>query len=332
MNKLKFLAAFALILTAFNFTSCDNEPLDSAIDPNPEPAGCVQPASFQASNFIGTNVNLSWVAGADESSWEVQYGPTGFAIGSGTSVFSETTNVTIPSLVATNTYHFYVRSNCSENEVSSWIGPISVGTSTGGNSSGDYWPTAINNQWTYSLDGTTNPPLKIIGTGTFSGRTYYKFSPQSGSGANSGATGVTTWLNKNNGVYSLKTDDMTINAGGMTGTQTGFEYIILKDNIAVNATWTGTYSQTTSLTGLPGMVQTINYVGKILEKDATATVNGQNFTNVIKVSIKREISILGMVTIADEEYWFSKNVGVIKSAQSYEGETFESILVNYTVN
>ncbi|MEZ0006293.1 hypothetical protein ABH942_001663 [Flavobacterium sp. 28YEA47A] len=131
MNKLKFLAAFVLIFTVFNFTSCDNEPLDSAIDPNPQP-GCVPPTSFQASNFIGTNVNLSWATSTGATSWEVQYGPTGFAIGTGTSVFSETTNVTIPALVPTNTYHFYIRSNCSESEVSSWIGPISVGTSTGG--------------------------------------------------------------------------------------------------------------------------------------------------------------------------------------------------------
>lgn len=138
MNKLKFLAAFALIFTAFNFSSCDNEPLDSAIDPNPQPSGCVAPTSFQASNFIGTNVNLSWAASTGATSWEVQYGPTGFAIGSGTSVFSETTNVTIPGLVTTNTYHFYVRSNCSESEVSSWIGPISVGTSTGGTTGGSF--------------------------------------------------------------------------------------------------------------------------------------------------------------------------------------------------
>lgn len=131
MNKLKFLTAFVLIFTAFNFTSCDNEPLDSAIDPNPQPS-CVAPTSFQASNFIGgTNVNLSWVASSEATSWEVQYGPTGFAIGEGTSVFSDVTNVTITGLVSTNTYHFYVRSNCSESEVSSWIGPISVGTSTG---------------------------------------------------------------------------------------------------------------------------------------------------------------------------------------------------------
>lgn len=137
-NKLKFLVAFALIFTVFNFTSCDNEPLDSAIVPNPEP-GCVKPTSFQASNFIGTNVNLSWVAGSDETSWEVQYGPTGFAIGSGTSVFSETTNVTITGLVSTNTYQFYVRSNCSENEVSSWVGPIPVNSGIpGGGTNGTF--------------------------------------------------------------------------------------------------------------------------------------------------------------------------------------------------
>ncbi|MDQ7962255.1 DUF6252 family protein [Flavobacterium lindanitolerans] len=136
MNKLKFLTAFVLVFTAFNFISCDNEPLDSAIDPNPQPS-CVAPTSFQASNFIGgTNVNLSWVASSEATSWEVQYGPTGFAIGEGTSVFSDVTNVTITGLVSTNTYHFYVRSNCSESEVSSWIGPISVGTSTGGTPGG----------------------------------------------------------------------------------------------------------------------------------------------------------------------------------------------------
>ncbi len=135
MNKLKFLAAFVLIFTAFNFISCDNEPLDSSIDPNPQP-GCVAPTSFQASNFIGTNVNLSWATSTGATSWEVQYGPTGFAIGSGISVFSEATNVTISGLVATNTYHFYVRSNCSDSEVSSWIGPISVGSGLPGGTPG----------------------------------------------------------------------------------------------------------------------------------------------------------------------------------------------------
>lgn len=131
MTKFKYFSVFVLLLTAFTFTSCDdNELIDPNVVLNPTPS-CAKPASFQASDFInGTNVNLSWVAGGEEESWEIQYGISGFALGSGTSVFSENTNITIANLVSTNNYQFYVRSNCAENEVSSWTGPIVVNSGT----------------------------------------------------------------------------------------------------------------------------------------------------------------------------------------------------------
>ena len=99
----------------------------------------------------------------------------------------------------------------------------------GGSASGDYWPTAINNEWIMERGGVELDPIKIIGTGNFGGQTYYKFAPQSGSGSTSSGS-VTNWLNKSNGVYKLKTDDININVGGLTGTQTGYEFVILKDN------------------------------------------------------------------------------------------------------
>lgn len=429
MSKIKYLSAFLLLFTAFNFISCEDiEPIDSTIVLNPDP-GCVSPTSFRASDFVnGTNINLNWVAGGEEESWEIQYGISGFTLGNGTSIFSESTNLTIANLISTNSYQFYVRSNCSENEVSSWVGPIVVnsssnnncatpvtvsairsatnteitlnwnsagqetswevqygatgfglgsgtivvanarsiqvsglvpatsydfyvraicspteksnwtavstvlGTNPGGGTTGDYWPTAINNQWTFSQNGTTQDPMKMIGTDIFNGATYYKFAPQSGSGGGSTATDVDTWLNKNNGIYSLKTGDLDISAGGLTGVQTGFEYIILKDNLAVNQTWNGSYSQSTSYAGIPAIVQTTTYTGKILEKDVTAVVNGRNYTNVIKVSITQLTSFMGVNSTVVTEYWFSKNVGPIKTKTVMEGQTYESILVNYTLN
>lgn len=134
MNKIKYLSAFLLLFTAFNFISCEDiEPIDSTIVLNPD-QGCVSPTSFRASDFVnGTNINLNWVAGGEEESWEIQYGISGFTVGNGTSIFSESTNLTIANLISTNSYQFYVRSNCSENEVSAWVGPISVNSSTGGN-------------------------------------------------------------------------------------------------------------------------------------------------------------------------------------------------------
>lgn len=44
-------------------------------------------------------------------------------------------------------------------------GSGSSGGNSGGASSGDYWPTAINNEWTYNSNGTPST-MKIIATET----------------------------------------------------------------------------------------------------------------------------------------------------------------------
>jgi len=202
----------------------------------------------------------------------------------------------------------------------------------GGSASGDYWPTAINNQWTYSQNGTAQPPMKIIGTDTFNNKTYFKFAPLSGTGTGSTAS-ATTWLNKNNGVYTLKTGDLDIGVPGMSGTMTGFEYVILKDNIAVNETWNGSYSQTTTYTGLPAMAQTTNYIGKILEKDATVTVDGETYTNVIKVHMNQQTSLMGTsFAVINTEYWYAKDVGVVKTKTFTGTGSYESILTDYILH
>ena len=429
MSKIKYLSAFLLLFTAFNFISCEDiEPIDSTIVLNPD-QGCVGPTSFRASDFVnGTNINLNWVAGGEEESWEIQYGISGFTVGNGTSIFSESTNLTIANLITSNDYQFYIRANCSENEVSAWVGPIAVnsrpsascgiptnltatrvatdatkvnltwtatttswevqygvsgfaiGTGTiiasnnptleitglqasssygfyvrsvcspteksawtpvvtvagsnsggGGTSSGDYWPTALNNQWIYNQDGN-NFTMKIIGIDNFGGLTYHKFSQQTGSGGGASATS-TVWLNKNNGNYSFKIGDLNLNAGGMTGVQTGYEYIMLKDNIAVNQTWTGNYSQTTTYNGLPtSIVQNTAYTGKILEKDVTVTVNGETYPNVIKVHIKQETSIMGALSVTNTEYWFAKNGGLVNSITYSGSASVQSILLSYTLH
>ncbi|NJM80291.1 MAG: hypothetical protein HC854_13015 [Flavobacterium sp.] len=205
-----------------------------------------------------------------------------------------------------------------------------TGGGTGGTYSGDYWPTAINNTWSYERDATIST-LKIGSTETINGQLYYKFLPQSGSGSTTSGT-VTTSLNKNSGVYKLKTDDININAGGLTGTQTGYEFIVLKDNIATGETWNGTYSQTTTYTGIPAIIVNTNYTGTILEKNVNATVNGETYTNVIKVKIVQAATFPGApATTINTEYWFAKNVGIIKSVSTSNGTSYTSNLVDYTL-
>ncbi len=127
MNKIKLIAGIFLILTAFTFTSCENEPIDSAINLDDFDTSCDAPDSFQASDFINnTNINLSWAAGNDETSWEIQYGLQGFTIGTGTLVASATSNYTVTGLNPANTYSFYVRANCGGTSNSQWVGPVIV--------------------------------------------------------------------------------------------------------------------------------------------------------------------------------------------------------------
>ncbi len=139
MKTLKYLSAIVVLFAAFNSTSCgDVEPVDPTIGtpgPNPNPPGdCTAPIAFQASNFIDfTNVNLSWAAGSDETSWQVQYGTSGFTLGTGTIETSDETNYTIEDLDPGDSYHFYVRAICVDGGYSAWVGPVSVngGTTTG---------------------------------------------------------------------------------------------------------------------------------------------------------------------------------------------------------
>lgn len=58
MNKIKLIAGLFLILTSFTFTSCDNEPIDSAIDlddfENPTGGPMVFKADFSGETWTGT--------------------------------------------------------------------------------------------------------------------------------------------------------------------------------------------------------------------------------------------------------------------------------------
>ncbi|WP_211089504.1 hypothetical protein [Flavobacterium supellecticarium] len=206
------------------------------------------------------------------------------------------------------------------------------GGNNGGTPSGDYWPTAINNTWKYAVNSETQN-VKVIGTDIFNGATYYKFSALSGASGGTTGTAAATWLHKSGGVYTLKTGDMQINMMGMIGTQTGYEMVLLKDNLPVNATWSGTYTQTTTYTGIPtGMVTTTNYTGEILEKNATITVNGVTYTDVIKMNLQQQITMTGGFSITNTEYYFAKNIGPVRITMYAGSGISQSNLVNYTLH
>ena len=71
-------------------------------------------------NTTTTSVTLNWDASlSNPAGYQVEYGPTGFTQGSGTTVSSTTNSVNLTGLTASTVYDFYVRSNCGTTQ-STW--------------------------------------------------------------------------------------------------------------------------------------------------------------------------------------------------------------------
>lgn len=203
----------------------------------------------------------------------------------------------------------------------------------GGTSSGDYWPATVGNYWQFEQNGVTQNPMEMIGTNTFNGGTYYKFDAIFGAGFSTTGVVSESWLNKSGGNYIIKIGDINVDLGGITGTVTGYEMLVLKDNVAVGESWSFTVNQTITYTGIPSVTQVIDFEGTILEKDVTETVNGETYNNVIKSTLTQSVAISGVPsTTVTNEYWFAKDIGPIKHVSNESGISYESILVDYLIN
>jgi hypothetical protein len=125
MKNIKLFAGIFLILTVFTFTSCENEPIDAAL--NPDDFGvCEVPTNLIASDFNNNTITLNWIAADDETSWTVEYGLEGFEHGTGTIVNTSNTTIIVTGLNSNNSYTFYVKSNCSATSSSVWSAAITV--------------------------------------------------------------------------------------------------------------------------------------------------------------------------------------------------------------
>lgn len=89
---------------------------------------CPPPSSLALSGVTASSGTITWTAGPSAVTETVQWGPTGFAIGTGTNIPGATSPRTITGLAASTTYDAYVRSDCGGSNFSPWIGPITFTT------------------------------------------------------------------------------------------------------------------------------------------------------------------------------------------------------------
>ena len=115
------------------------------------PPSCSPVTSLEATANSFTEVEISWIAGGTETEWTYEFGPTGFAQGSGTLTVTGPNNpITLGGLTSGATYDIYVQANCSGSdgdstwETISWTMPIA----------GDTFATATDLPFTISPEGT----------------------------------------------------------------------------------------------------------------------------------------------------------------------------------
>ncbi|WP_417591853.1 FG-GAP-like repeat-containing protein [Owenweeksia hongkongensis] len=84
---------------------------------------CVAPTNLGTTNLTCNSVDLLWTDPGSASDWIIEYGPSGFSLGSGIVTTSSTTTKTISSLNGATSYEFYVKSDCSAGGYSVYTGP-----------------------------------------------------------------------------------------------------------------------------------------------------------------------------------------------------------------
>lgn len=188
--------------------------------------------------------------------------------------------------------------------------------------SGDYFPTTLNSNWSYGLEGGTpadslhfaviNYSLAAIGN-TYSTITI-DYIPPSGAPDSS-------YYRKPGGNYYQYLDYSSYVPFDQPVTG---EYIFLKDNVAQNTTW-----QSPNISGSVAGFPILAYIKMtLLAKAVPVTIGTFNFPDVDKV--KYEFFVVGSpIPLLTNERWFARNVGEIHfsyddniSVQTYDIGSF----------
>ena len=90
---------------------------------------CPAPNGLTATNVLATSADIGYTDNSGAGLANIEYGPTGFVPGTGTTITGTTNNPeSISGLIANTTYDFYVQSDCGGGDLSTWTGPFTFTT------------------------------------------------------------------------------------------------------------------------------------------------------------------------------------------------------------
>lgn len=92
------------------------------------PPTCPDPTALALDSLVGTTAYLSYTPGGAELNWEIEYGPSGFAPGTGQILVSNDSFAVVTGLLGGFNYDFYVKGVCGVGDSSELVGPVSGAT------------------------------------------------------------------------------------------------------------------------------------------------------------------------------------------------------------
>ncbi|NQX84703.1 MAG: fibronectin type III domain-containing protein [Flavobacteriaceae bacterium] len=93
---------------------------------------CLDPMNLNVTNITDTSANLSWIEIGSATIWNIEWGVTGFAQGTGTMLTDILDNpYLLTGLMPETDYDVFVQANCGEAGLSNWVGPFSFSSLSG---------------------------------------------------------------------------------------------------------------------------------------------------------------------------------------------------------
>lgn len=227
--------------------------------------------------------------------------------GSGTFAGTGNTTVTLtasgtPTVASPPPYNFTVSSGSSSCSFSITCNAPAPLPNT------DYVPQTNFSNWSTQLVGGTAADTTYVqvstSSKTFGSQTYKIFEVK-----DMGTPTDSVYNRKNGGQYFQYIDG---NLGVLTN-PINKEYMVLDSTLAVNATWTASFGPNVAM-GFP--LSNIRVDALLLAKGETQTVATVTYNNVIRVKYTYTATVIGLgdIPVAEEERWFAKGIGVIRSS------------------
>ena len=172
----------------------------------------------------------------------------------------------------------------------------------------DYVPQTSFSNWSSRLVGGTPADTTFeqvsSNSKTFGTNSYKIFEVK-----NMGVPTDSIYNRKNGGLYYQYIDGDL----GVLANPINKEYLVLDSNLAVNATWTVNFGPNVAI-GFP--LSDIRVDAIILAKGETQTVAAIVYNNVIRMKYTYTATVIGLgdIPVAEEERWFARGIGVIRSS------------------